>query len=127
MTANDMPPSLLRMLTHERLSRLLIGVSILTGLVIGQLVTPWGYLILVAIALNLVQFAFTGKCKVKEMLDKLGVPYEHPPEHLVADPTSESDKKIKVNNPPLTAWERFESGNVIRFDSARRFSSRAVK
>ena len=65
-------------ITHERLSRLLIGCAILAGLGIGYLLTPWGYLILVGTAVNLIQFAFTGKCKVKDMLDGFGVPYEEP-------------------------------------------------
>ena len=63
-------------MTHERLSRLLIGLGILAGLAIGYWVTPWGYLGLVGLAVNLIQFAFTGRCKVKDLLDRMGVPYE---------------------------------------------------
>ena len=62
--------------THERLSRLLIGVVTLTGLAVGYWITPWGFLILVGLSVNLIQFAFTGRCQVKKLLDRLGVPYE---------------------------------------------------
>jgi hypothetical protein len=68
--------------THERISRLLIGASILIGLALGFFVTPWAYLILVGLAVNLVQFSFTGRCKVKDLLDRFGVEYEQPPPHL---------------------------------------------
>lgn len=68
--------------THERISRLLIGFSILGGLGLGFFVTPWAYLILVAMAANLIQFSFTGRCKVKSLMDRLGIEYEPPPQHL---------------------------------------------
>ena len=69
-------------LTHDRISRLLMGIVILVGLALS-IVTPWGYLIPAGLALNLVQFFFTGQCLIKDLLDRLGVPYEHPPEHLI--------------------------------------------
>ncbi|MBA4387682.1 MAG: hypothetical protein C0404_06850 [Verrucomicrobia bacterium] len=75
--------------THERLSRLLIGSSILTGLSLGFLVTPWAYLILVGLAVNLIQFSFTGRCKVKDLLDRFGVEYEPPPPQLTRSRTGE--------------------------------------
>lgn len=71
-----------RLPTHERISRLLIGSSILAGLSLGFFVTPWAYLILVGMAVNLIQFSFTGRCKVKDLLDRLGIEYEQPPPQL---------------------------------------------
>jgi hypothetical protein len=71
------------MWTHERISRLLIGTSILAGLIIGYFVTPYGYLFLAGTALNLIQFAFTGYCGMQRLLDRLGIPYDRPPEHLL--------------------------------------------
>ena len=83
LAPTELPQPLTWRWTHERVSRLLLGISILTGLTLGYFVTPWAYLVLVGTSLNLLQFAFTGRCVIKDMLDRLGVPYDEPPAHLV--------------------------------------------
>ncbi len=72
-------------LTQQRVSRLLTGMGILTGATIAYF-TPWGYLLLLGMAVHLIQFAFTGRCKINEFADSLGILYEHPPRHLVLEP-----------------------------------------
>ncbi len=86
LAPTELPQPLTWRWTHERVSRLLLGISILTGLTLGYFVTPWAYLVLVGTSLNLVQFAFSGRCVIKDMLDRLGVPYDEPPAHLVHRP-----------------------------------------
>ena len=80
---NEADRSEYRKWTHDRVSRLLLSISILTGLGLGYFVTPWAYLIVLGTSLNLLQYAFTGRCVIKDMLDRLGVPYDEPPAHLV--------------------------------------------
>jgi len=88
------------MLTHERISKLLIALSITTGLAIGHLVAPWGYLLCLVTALSLFQYFFTGKCIMKNALDRLGVKYEMPPEKLVF--REKKNFTFAVNEGPLS-------------------------
>ncbi|MFH1022486.1 MAG: hypothetical protein V1809_03795 [Planctomycetota bacterium] len=84
-----------RGMSHERLSRLMIGGSVLLGWGVGFFVTPWGYAILLGTAVNLIRYAFTGQCEVKDLLDRLGVPYDPPPAHLVRRPPAEAPKPVE--------------------------------
>ena len=72
-------------MTHERLSRLLIGLTIFAGLGLEHLGSPLGGALMLVVAINLVLFAVTGRCVIKRLLDHIGVPYERPPEHLIAE------------------------------------------
>lgn len=101
-------------LTHERLSRLVIGVVTLAALTVGHWVTPWAYLVLVGMSINLIQFAFTGRCKMKDLLDRLGVPYERietPPDSLttpgpvdISSPRAESTPVVRSPGAMAPAW-----------------------
>ncbi len=71
-------------LSQQRVSRLLTGLGIVGGVILSYL-TPWGYCVLLAMAIHLMQFAFTGRCKINQLADRLAIPYERPPEHLVVD------------------------------------------
>lgn len=69
-------------LTHERVSRLLLGTGIILGLII-QVFIPWlGLGIIAFTAVNQILFSITGKCKFKNALDHFQVPYECPPEGI---------------------------------------------
>jgi len=74
------------MFTHDRLSRLLAGSTVLLGVILGCCVTPWGHVLTAVVGVNLVRFAITGRCQIKELMDRLEIPYEHPPEHLCLAP-----------------------------------------
>ena len=57
------PVPLIRMPEHpEKLVRIMAGSVTLTGLALGVLVSPWGYLLTAFAGANVLQSAFTGFC-----------------------------------------------------------------
>ncbi len=63
-------------LTHERAGRILAGTSLLAGLLLAQIVSPWFLLIAAGTALNLVLSGLTDRCAVKNLLIRAGLPGE---------------------------------------------------
>jgi hypothetical protein len=57
---------------NERL-RLIAGVFVLIGVVLGAIVHPYGNYFAAFVAVNLIQSAFTGWCPMMALLRKLGV------------------------------------------------------
>jgi ubiquinone/menaquinone biosynthesis C-methylase UbiE len=62
-------------LTHERVGRILAGVSVLAGLGLC-LLSPWFLLLAAGTGLNLVFSGIADRCAVKRLLIRLGVPGE---------------------------------------------------
>jgi hypothetical protein len=65
-----------RTITHERAGRMLAGASVLAGLGLGWLVSPWFLLAAAGTALNLVLSGITDRCAVKNLLIRMGLPGE---------------------------------------------------
>jgi hypothetical protein len=53
--------------------RAIAGIVVLVSVLIGRLVTPWGYLLTAFVGLNLFQSAFTKWCPMMAVLKKLGI------------------------------------------------------
>lgn len=66
---------LAKTLTHERIGRVLVGVSVLTGIGLS-LVSPWFLLISAGTALNFATSGITDRCLVKSLLIRMGFPGE---------------------------------------------------
>jgi len=62
-------------LTHERIGRVLVGASVLTGIGLS-LVSPWFLLVSAGTALNLAISGITDRCPVKSLLLRMGFPGE---------------------------------------------------
>ncbi len=62
-------------LTHERIGRVLVGVSVLTGIGLSP-VSPWFLLISAGTALNLAISGITDRCPVRSLLLRMGFPGE---------------------------------------------------
>jgi hypothetical protein len=62
-------------LTHERLGRVLAGLTVLAGLGLG-LLNAWFLLIAAGTAINLVLSGVTDRCVVKKLLIRMGFPGE---------------------------------------------------
>lgn len=60
-------------MTIERAIRILAGCMILTSLTLYYLVGPWGLLLSVFVALNLIQSAFTGFCPAEKVFERMGL------------------------------------------------------
>jgi len=58
----------------ERVLFLLAGVFSLVGVLVGSLVSPWGFLLNALVGLNLFVFGTTGFCPMAIVLDRLGFP-----------------------------------------------------
>jgi hypothetical protein len=54
----------------ERAVRLLAGILVLTGLVLGLLVSPWFFILVGFVGLNLAQSSLTGFCPAEKILRK---------------------------------------------------------
>ena len=63
-------------MTHERAGRLLAGISVAGISALAWLHDPSWLLALAGIGLNLAMSALTGKCAVKALLIRLGLPGE---------------------------------------------------
>jgi hypothetical protein len=59
--------------TTESAIRILAGSMILASLLLYQLVSPWGLLLALFVALNLIQSAFTGFCPAEKVFSALGI------------------------------------------------------
>jgi len=57
----------------ERAIRRLAGTLVLLGLVLGLAVSPWFFILVGFVGLNLFQSSFTGLCPAEKVLNKLGV------------------------------------------------------
>lgn len=57
-------------MTMERAIRLLAGTLVLTGLVLGLLVSPWFFILVGFVGLNLAQSSLTGFCPAEKILHK---------------------------------------------------------
>jgi hypothetical protein len=53
--------------------RLLAGSLVLTGLVLGLLVSPWFFILVAFVGVNLVQSSFTHFCPAELILSKTGL------------------------------------------------------
>ena len=60
-------------MTLENAIRLLAGSLVLIGLVLGLWVSPWFFIIVAFVGLNLVQSVFTGICPAENILRKAGL------------------------------------------------------
>jgi hypothetical protein len=60
-------------MTIENAIRIVAGTMILISLALYRWVSPWGLLLAVFVAVNLIQSAFTGFCPAAIILQKLGV------------------------------------------------------
>ena len=54
----------------ERLIRRLAGFLVLTGLVLGLLVSPWFFLLVGFVGVNLFQSSYTGFCPAEKMMKR---------------------------------------------------------
>lgn len=54
--------------------RLMAGTFVLIGLVLGYVANPWWHLLVVFVALNQIQSAFTKWCPAMAILRRLGLP-----------------------------------------------------
>jgi hypothetical protein len=57
-------------MSTEYAVRLLAGILVLTGLLLGLLVSPWFFILVGFVGLNLVQSSFTGFCPAEMMIRK---------------------------------------------------------
>jgi hypothetical protein len=60
-------------MTMERTIRRLAGVLVLLGLTLGLAVSPWFFILVGFVGLNLLQSSFTGFCPAETILRKTGV------------------------------------------------------
>jgi hypothetical protein len=60
-------------MTTEAAIRILAGSMILLSLVLYQFVSPWGLLLTLFVALNLIQSSFTGFCPAEKIFRALGI------------------------------------------------------
>lgn len=60
-------------MTTERAIRILAGSMIVLSLALFVLGLPWGLLLALFVALNLIQSAFTGFCPAESVMKRLGV------------------------------------------------------
>ena len=65
----------IRTLTHERVGRVLAGLTVLAGLGLG-LLDAWFLLIAAGAAANLVLSGVTDRCAVRNLLVRMGFPGE---------------------------------------------------
>ena len=65
----------IRTLTHERVGRVLAGLTVLAGIGLG-LLNAWFLLIVAGTAVNLVLSGATDRCVVKNLLIRMGFPGE---------------------------------------------------
>ncbi len=63
-------------ISHERVGRVLAGLSLMGALALALTVSPWFLLAVAGTALNLVLSGVTDRCAVKSLLVRLGVPGE---------------------------------------------------
>ena len=61
-------------MTVERCLRLIAGVFVLLGVLLGYLVSRYWLLFTAFVALNLIQSAFTNWCPMMTFLRKMGLP-----------------------------------------------------
>ena len=54
----------------ERLIRRLAGFLVLTGLVLGLLVSPWFFILVGFVGVNLFQSSFTGFCPAEKVMKR---------------------------------------------------------
>ncbi|HOX06588.1 MAG TPA: DUF2892 domain-containing protein [Planctomycetota bacterium] len=81
----------IRTLTHERVGRVLAGLTVLAGFGLG-LLNAWFFLIVAGTAINLVLSGVTDRCVVKNLLIRMGFPGERDvgrAEVLPPEPVSE--------------------------------------
>jgi hypothetical protein len=57
-------------MSTEYAVRLLAGTLVLAGLVLGLLVSPWFFILVGFVGLNLIQSSFTGFCPAEMMIRK---------------------------------------------------------
>lgn len=55
-------------MTLERAIRRLAGLIVLTGLALGLLVSPWFFILVGFVGVNLFQSSYTGFCPAEKML-----------------------------------------------------------
>ena len=60
-------------MTVERGVRLMAGVLVMLGLVLGLTVSPWFFILVGFVGLNLFQSSFTGFCPAECILKKAGL------------------------------------------------------
>jgi Protein of unknown function (DUF2892) len=60
-------------MTTEAAVRILAGSMVLLSLLLFQFVSPYGLLLALFVALNLIQSSFTGFCPAEKVLVALGV------------------------------------------------------
>lgn len=60
-------------MTTEAAIRILAGSLILLSLLLYQFVSPWGLLLALFVALNLIQSSFTGFCPAEKVFNALGI------------------------------------------------------
>lgn len=63
-------------MTHERMGRLLAGLSVITTVALGYFHHPAWFLGAAGIALNLALSGITDRCAVKDLLVHMGLPGE---------------------------------------------------
>ena len=63
-------------ISHERVGRVLAGLSLMGALALALTVSPWFLLAVAGMALNLALSGITDRCAVKSLLVRLGVPGE---------------------------------------------------
>jgi len=68
------PASETRPMTVNEALRLMAGTFVLVGLVLGYVVNPWWHLLVVFVALNQIQSAFTKWCPAMAVLKWFGLP-----------------------------------------------------
>jgi hypothetical protein len=56
----------------EQIIRLLAGILILIGIILGFYMNQYWYLLVIFVALNFIQSAITGFCGMEKILIKLG-------------------------------------------------------
>ena len=60
-------------MTVETAVRLVAGSFVLTGLALGLLVSPWFFILVGFVGMNLVQSVFTGFCPAEMLFRKMGL------------------------------------------------------
>ena len=61
-------------MTVERGVRLMAGVLVMLGLVLGLTVSPWFFILVGFVGVNLFQSSFTGFCPAESFFCKRGIP-----------------------------------------------------
>jgi Inner membrane protein YgaP-like, transmembrane domain len=59
--------------TLEYAVRLLAGSLVLVGLILGLTVSPWFFILVGFVGVNLVQSSFTGWCLAEKIMARMGV------------------------------------------------------